>query len=162
MYRWLFGSIAFVSAVLIGVALYFEHVMGMEPCPLCVLQRIVVIIIGVIALFAATHNPGRWGLRVYAGMLFIFSVAGAAIAGRHVWLQNLPKDQVPECGPGLDYIMEVFSVFDALSFILKGSGECAEASWAFLGLTIPGWTLVIFTGFVIISIYLLFSKHRYS
>lgn len=160
MYRWLFGSLSVFCVILIAVALYFEHVMGMQPCPLCIFQRMAVIFFGIIALLAAIHNPANMGRRIYAGLLFLSAFVGALVAGRHVWLQSLPKDQVPECGPGLDYIMEVFPIFEALQFVLKGSGECAEASWTFLSLTIPGWTLLVFIGFIVFSLYIFFCKRE--
>ena len=123
-------------------ALFAQYVLAMEPCPLCILQRVAVIVIGLLFLLAALHGAGRTGRRVYALLLTLVAIAGAGIAGRHVWLQNLPADQVPSCGPGLDFMLETFPIMEVLSIVLSGSGECAEVSWRFLGLTIPGWTLI--------------------
>lgn len=125
-------------------ALFAQYVLEMEPCPLCILQRVAVIVIGVLFLIAAVHGAGQIGQRIYATLLALVSVAGAGVAGRHVWLQTLPKDQVPSCGPGLDFMLETFPIMEVLSTVLSGSGECAEVSWRFLGLTIPGWTLIAF------------------
>ena len=86
--------------------------------------------------------------------------AGAAVAGRHLWLQSLPADQVPECGPTLDYILEVFPLSKALQLVLRGSGECAKIEWQFLGLSIPGWTLIAFSGFILFGLILLLHPRR--
>jgi disulfide bond formation protein DsbB len=129
---------------LLGYALYLQHYEYQNPCPLCILQRMVYIALMAVFLVAALHGPGRIGARIYGALLLATSGVGAAIASRHVWLQNLPKDQVPECGPGLEYMLNRFPLAQALEKILAGSGECAEAGWSLLGLTIAGWSLVWF------------------
>lgn len=149
--RPLFAAGFAACALLIAAALYLQHVSGLEPCPLCILQRIAVIALGAVFLVAWIHNPRRTGQRVYAVLIGVFAVAGGAVAARHVWLENLPEDRVPACGPGLDYIMENFPLSRALELILRGSGECAEVAWRFLGLSIPGWTLVAFTAFLVLA-----------
>ncbi len=131
-----------LCAGLMGAALYFQHGMGLDPCPLCVFQRLGVIAIGVVALLAALHHPSGWGRRVYAGLAALTGAAGAGVAGWHVHLQNLPEDEVPECGPGLDYMLDVFPFMDMLKAVFQGSGECAEISWSFLGLSMPMWVLL--------------------
>jgi len=141
---------------MMGTALiYFQHVLQLEPCPLCIFQRVVVIALGMVFLVATLHNPSGPGVRVYGALVTLVATTGAGIAGRHVWLQNLPPDQVPDCGPGLDYILEVFPVGEALRMVLHGSGECAQVLWRFLGLTIPGWTLVAFSGFILYGLLIL-------
>ncbi len=133
-----------ICAALIGFALYLQYVVGEDPCPLCMLQRIAFIALGIVFLIAGLHNPKRTGRAVYATILALLAFAGAAVAGRHVWLQSLPKHLVPECGPGLDFILSRFPLRKALDLILRGSGECAEKGWTFLGLSIAGWALVWF------------------
>lgn len=133
-----------VCAGLLAFALYLQHVEFQEPCPLCILQRLAFISLMVLFLVAALHGPGSKGCIVYSGLLFMVAGVGAAIASRHVWLQHLPKNQVPECGPGLEYMLQKFPLSKALDKILAGSGECAEAGWSFLGLTIAGWSLLWF------------------
>jgi disulfide bond formation protein DsbB len=131
---------------LISYALYAEHRLGLEPCPLCVLQRIAVIATGAVFLAATLHGPtgaGRW---VYGLAAFLSAAAGAGVAARHVWLQSLPADQVPACGPGYDYMMDAFPFAEALKMIFSGSGECAQVDWTFLGQSMPVWTLVAFVG----------------
>lgn len=149
-----------LSLIVMAVVLYFEHGMGMEPCPLCILQRMCLIAAGFVALAAMIHNPAGWGRRVYAALATIPTVAGIVVAGRHVWLQNLPEDRVPECGPGYDFIMEMFPLLDAMKMIFRGSGECAEVGWQLLGLTMPGWALVTFAGMLLVQLYLLFREPR--
>lgn len=133
-----------VCAALIGFALYLQYVEGEDPCPLCMLQRLAFVALGALFLVAALHHPRRAGAAVYGALLVLFAAAGAAVAGRHVWLQSLPKAMVPECGPGLDFILSRFPLGKALDMILRGSGECAEKGWTFLGLSIAGWSLVWF------------------
>jgi disulfide bond formation protein DsbB len=156
--RPLFIGAFIVCVALMATALTMQHVMNLEPCPLCVFQRGFVIALGIIALAAALHDPGLTGRRVYGVLIVVFGVLGLIVAGRHVWLQNLPADQVPECGPGLEYMLESFPLTEALSLVFRGSGECAEVQWVFLGLTIPGWTLVIFTGFTVFGLLLVATR----
>ncbi|MDH3688657.1 MAG: disulfide bond formation protein B [Gammaproteobacteria bacterium] len=141
-----------VCAALIGGALYFQYVEHLEPCPLCIFQRIFIIVMAVVFLIAAIHNPRLWGRRVYGLLIALLSAIGAAIAARHVWLQNLPPDQVPECGPGLDFMLDAFPMSEVIQMVLSGSGECAEIAWMFLGISIPGWTLLIFGIFFVAAL----------
>ena len=156
--RRLLGLGAALCAVLIGVALYFQHVMQLEPCPLCIVQRGLVTVLALVMAAAAVHDPKGGGRRVYGALVAVFALAGTAVAGRHVYLQNLPPGQVPECGPGLGYILDVFPPGEALALILRGSGECAEVQWTFLGLSIPGWTLVAFAGFTLMGLFLCVAR----
>ena len=154
-------SYGFAGCVaLTAIALYFQYVMGLEPCPLCILQRVFVIGLGLVMLAGACHDPKGVGRRIYGGVITLIGVFGVGVAGRHVWLQNLPPDQVPECGPGLDYLLSVFPLREALEIIFKGSGECAQVQWTFLRLTIPGWTLVIFVALTGFGGYLLVTRRR--
>jgi disulfide bond formation protein DsbB len=137
--RNLAGCIACVG--MMGFALYSQYVMGLEPCPLCIFQRLAVIGLGSIFLVAALHDAGRAGRRVYAGLLALVALAGSGVSARHVWLQNLPPDKVPTCGPGLDFMLDTFPVLDVLEMVLSGSGECAEVAWRLLGFSMPAWTL---------------------
>ena len=140
--RWGYLLGAAVVADLFGAALYLQYVEHQEPCPLCMIQRVVFIAMGVVFFVAGLHNPRRTGRWVYSGVLFLLAVAGAGVAGRHIWLQHLPKDQVPACGPGLDYMLQHFPMAEVWQELMHGSGECAEKGWAFLGLGIPEWSLV--------------------
>jgi disulfide bond formation protein DsbB len=139
---------------------YFQHYLHLEPCPLCIFQRVVVMALAGVLLVAAIHNPAGFGVRIYGLLVTGVAAIGAAISARHVWLQNLPRDQVPECGPGLDYILDVFPLNEALRMVLHGSGECAEVLWHFLGLSIPGWTLVAFSGFILYGLFIVSRASR--
>lgn len=134
-------------------ALYVEHYLLIVPCPLCVFQRMAVIALGIIFLIAMLHNPSGLGRRVYAGLLLAAAGAGVGVAGRHVWLQSLPPDQVPACGAGYDYIMDTLPLGEALSAIFTGSGECATIDWQFLGLSMPAWVLLCVTGLGAVGIW---------
>jgi disulfide bond formation protein DsbB len=131
---------------LMAYALYAQHGLGLEPCPLCILQRIAVIVLGGIFLVAALHPAGSTGRRIYAVLLGLVALTGSGVAGRHVWLTLLPPDQVPACGPGLDFMLEAFPLRDALSMVLTGSGECAKVTWRLLGLSMPAWVLIALLG----------------
>lgn len=133
---------ALACAGMMAFALYSQHVLLLDPCPLCILQRVAVIALGVAFLAAAIHDPQKIGARIYAFLTALFAASGAAVAGWHVRLQNLPADEVPSCGPGLEYMVENFPLSDVLGMVLKGSGECAEVAWRFLGLTMPTWVLI--------------------
>jgi len=148
-----FLLVALGCAGLMGVALYMQHVMNLEPCPLCILQRVGVIAVGVIALVAAAHNAGAPGRKIYGGLMIAAAAAGGGVSMRQLWLQSLPEDQVPACGPGLDYLLDVFPLTEVLSMVLQGDGSCAEVVWTFLGISIPGWTLVGFVGLIAVALY---------
>lgn len=154
----LFGGFIFCLTLLLA-SVYMQHVLELEPCPLCILQRVMVLVTGIFFLIAAIHSPAKTGTRIYAGLISLSALLGAAISARHVWLQNLPADQVPSCGPGMGFIMENFPLSDALSLVLKGSGECAEVSWTFLSLSIPAWTLLTFMGMVGLAIAAAWRQH---
>jgi disulfide bond formation protein DsbB len=143
--RWLNGA-GFVAVIgLMSYALYAQHVLRLEACPLCIFQRMAMIAVGAVFALAALHAPRGAGARVYAVLGALAAVAGASISGWHVRLQNLPPDAVPACGPGFDYIFGgTFPLRDALAMVFTGSGECAEVNWAFLGLSMPAWVLVWF------------------
>ena len=131
-----------VCASLMAYALYAQYVLYLDPCPLCVFQRIAVIALGLVFLVAAIHGPGRTGSRFYAGALALVTAGGVAVAGRHLWLQSLPPEEVPACGPGLGYILDTFPLGEALARVFSGSGECANIDWQLLGLSMPAWVLI--------------------
>ena len=158
--RIIFGLTFFGCSFLMAVALFFEHQMNLEPCPLCILQRVMVILTGIIALIAALHNPHDLGIKMYGALVAISAATGGAISMRQLWLQSLPADQVPACGASLDYMLDVFPLTDVLSMILTADGTCAEIVWTFLGISIPGWTLVGFIGLIAIGLFQIFRPLR--
>lgn len=129
-------------AALMAYALYAEHVLGLEPCPLCIFQRVAVIALGVLFLAAALHNPARGGARVYAALQLVAVVGGLLISGRHVWIQAQPPGTVAACGAGLDYLMEIMPLTQVITKVLTGSGECGAVDWTFLGLSMPWWVAI--------------------
>jgi len=137
---------------MLGIAGYFQFVDHLEPCPLCILQRVFTLFVGIILLLAVVHNAKGWGAKVYGSLAGLFALLGAGISMRHVWLQNLPEDQVPSCGPGLNFMLENFPLSDAINMVLRGSGECAEIAWSLMGLSIPAWTLLAFIALAFLSI----------
>ena len=132
-----------ISVLLIAYALYTEHVLGLEPCPLCILQRVAVLALGLSFLLLALRPPQRKQSKFLASLLLMMiSSAGVGIAARHVWIQNLPPDKVPGCGPGLDFMMANFPLSEVLEMVFSGSGECAEISWSFAFLSMPAWVII--------------------
>jgi disulfide bond formation protein DsbB len=135
-----------VAAVvgLMSYALYAQHVLGLEACPLCIFQRIALMSLGLVFAVAALHAPRGGGAKVYAVLGVLTALVGAGISGWHLRLQSLPPDQVPSCGPGLSYMLDAFPLSDVLKMVFTGSGECAQVNWTFLGLSMPGWVLLWF------------------
>jgi disulfide bond formation protein DsbB len=129
-------------AALLAYAYYAQYFLHLEPCPLCILQRVGVFALGVVFLAATAHDPVSWGRRIYAVLVALAALATVGVAARHLYIQSLPPDAVPACGASLAYMMKVFSVNEVLVKVLTGSGECAKISWTFLGISMPGWVLV--------------------
>jgi len=154
--RHCFLLIALACAGLITTALYMEHAMGLVPCYLCIVQRAFVILTGTVALIAYLHNPGRVGSRIYGSLAAISAFTGSGFSIRQLWLQSLPEDQVPACGPSADYLMETFAVGDWLPLLLRGDGNCAKVDWTFLGLSIAGWMLIMFVGLGLFALWQVF------
>ena len=149
----IYSFIPFITTVLLlAYAYYEEYVKYLDPCPLCMVQRLVFAIIGVLFLLTLIKPPQFVYRKIVAVIISFVSLLGVAVSARHIWIQNLPADEVPACGPGLFYMLDTLPFGSVLQEILHGSGECAEGSWRFLGLTMPMWTLVCFVGFVIYTI----------
>lgn len=138
------GFLACVAGL--AFALYLQHFKGFDPCPMCIFQRVAMAGAGLAFLLGALHNPKSWGRWIYAALADVAAVIGALIAGRHVWLQGLPADQVPACGPTLDYLLGMMPVMEVVQMVLKGDGNCAKIDAAWLGLSLPMWTLIAFAG----------------
>ena len=147
-------------ASLLGFAFYNQYVDFLDPCPLCILQRVVFFYMAVVALLATIHNPGRTGQRIYAWFIASGATLGALIAGRHIWLQNLPAGEVPECGPGLNYMLENFPLTEVFSTVLYGSGSCAEVKWTFMGMSMPMWTFLWYFGLGLLTIWVVYRPAK--
>ncbi len=145
-------------AGMMGFALYAQHVLLLDPCPLCIIQRMATISLGLVFLLAALHNPGNPGARVYGVLVFLAAGFGVGVASWHVRLQNMPQEDIPSCGPGFEYIVDNFPLSDALGMIFKGSGECAEVVWRLLGLSMPTWVVIGLGGLGIAGIWNNFRK----
>jgi protein dithiol:quinone oxidoreductase len=133
-------------AALIGYALFVQYVQGLEPCPLCILQRVAVIAIGVLFLLAALHDPAERGARIYGVLIDLAALGGIVVAARHMWIIGQPPGSVAECGASLDYMMDVLPLHEVLAKVLAGSGECAKIDWEFAGLNMPTWVLIALVG----------------
>ncbi len=129
-------------AGLLGYALYSQFHLGLEPCPLCVFQRIGIVLLGVVFLAAAVHNPRGRGRYAYAGLLGVASLATLAVAARHVYVQSLPPGSLPSCGAPLAVLAKFMPLWQLVRKVLTGSGECGEVNWRFLGLAMPAWVLI--------------------
>jgi disulfide bond formation protein DsbB len=146
------GFIICVSALTFAYA-FLQFYRALEPCPLCVFQRLAMFATGLIFLLAALHNPGIIGARISAVWVVLAAGTGAAVAARHVWIQHLPPGQLPACGPDLDYMLRAFPLSETVRRVLAGSGDCAKIEWSFLTLSIPEWTLVIFVALGLIGVF---------
>jgi protein dithiol:quinone oxidoreductase len=133
-------------AGLLGFGYYLQYAQGIQPCPLCIMQRVAFLAAGMGFLAAAIHNPAPLGARIYGAWITLSALSGMSIAIRHVWLQHTPAELRPACGPGLEYLFGTFGPFDALRKVLRGSGECGAVDWTLLGFSIPELALVAFVG----------------
>ena len=150
---------AFSGALLIFIAVfYFQNHLQLEPCYLCITQRVFVIAIAVICALAALQNPAQYGQKVYAGLSALMAMIGGYFSVKQLWLQGLPEDQVPACGVPVDYLFDAFSLSEALSHLLRGDGNCAEVQWELLGISMPGWVLIAFIGYALMGIFQFIRK----
>lgn len=158
--RWYWIGLIGCSALLAIAYFYFQKQLGLPPCPLCMFQRACLVGVAFCCLLGIIFRPKKVGSKLLALGATVFSVSGLAIASRQVWLQHLPKDQVPECGPDLNFMLESFPLAETIQTVLAGSGECAEVLWRFMGLSMPEWMVFVFVVMTIISLRMLFIKER--
>ncbi len=149
-----FAAGALACALLLGFAYYLQYAQGLEPCPLCLVQRGFFYAVMAVFVAGALHAPRRAGAVVYGVLAFLFALGGTAVAGRQVWLQRLPPDKLPQCGPDLFFMLENFPLAQTLKKLFTGTGECAAVDWSFLGLSIAGWSLVWFAIFCVYAAWL--------
>ena len=140
-----------VSSLLIA-KFYFEDYLGLEPCYLCITQRAFIAVAGLLFFIWAVHDPKRLGARIYALLVLSATSAGAYFSLKQLYLQSLPEEQVPQCGPPVNYLFETFSNFEVIAMLLRGDGNCAKIQWEFLSITMPGWVLLIFIILIAASI----------
>lgn len=141
-----------IGACGLGYAYYAQFGQGFEPCPLCIFQRLALLVVAVVFLVAALHHPRGWGAKLYGIVIGLAAGVGAGIAARHVWLQHLPPEEAPRCGPGLDYMLQTLPLSETIRTVLTGSGECAKVDWTLLGLSMPAWTLLLFLALGVVGV----------
>lgn len=152
------ASIAIVAISLVLVAAYVEPFASMNPCPMCMMQRAIYLTTAGFAILALLSIKNTLLKSLFAILGFLSATTGVAVAARQVWLQHLPKDEVPACGPPLEYMIEVFPIMEVLQSMLMGTGDCAEIQWQWLGLSIPAWSIFAFTGLAIAHLMLAVRK----
>jgi len=152
--RTVFFGLAAITVISIAFAMLFlEEQLGLAPCPLCMTQRLFIVLMGIFALIAALHNPPGWGRRIYGMLCTVAAVTGGAVAARHVWLQHLPADQVPACGPSLEYMLDTLPFSETFTIVMMGDGNCADTVWTFMGFSIPEQTLALFVVVTIVCLW---------
>ncbi|MFT4767192.1 MAG: disulfide bond formation protein DsbB [Glaciecola sp.] len=157
--RPVFFGLFLLTVIAMTFALVFlQETLGLAPCPLCITQRVFVILVGLFALLAFLHNPQGWGRRLYSLLCLLSAVAGGAVAMRHIWLQSLPEELAPACGPSLGYMLETLPLAETFSVVMMGDGNCAEVVWTFMGLSIPEQTLIVFVAMAGVSLFQLLRK----
>ena len=152
-----FAAIFAICAGLIGFGLWLQQAMGLEPCPMCIMQRYAFVTAGLVALIGALHAPSGWGKRLYSLLILLAAVGGASVAIRQSWLQHNPP-KVTECGADLGFMLDSFPLADALPMIFRGAGDCSAVQWTFVGLSIAEWALVWFAIIGILAALQWFSK----
>lgn len=156
---------AFVCYQLLVTAYYFQYVENMDPCPLCIFQRIGVLMVGIFFLIRGIHHPlagSRWR-PTYAILGLMSAILGGIVSGRHLYLQSLPEGEIPACGPALDYLVDMLPVSEVIAAVLAGDGECAKVSWNMFGISMPGWVFIFFvavSGLMIWNIYRHFKPSK--
>ena len=157
--RLVYLVIFLVCTGLIGFALYLQHSLGLEPCPMCILQRYAFIAVGVIALAAAIQDPALLGRRIYSALLCVMAATGGGVAIRHVYLEHYPP-KIFDCGADVGFMLESFPLTQALPMIFRGTGDCTKVPWRFLGLSIAEWSLICFALLIIAASVAAIVKRR--
>ena len=145
---------------LLAAAYYFEYALYMDPCPLCIMQRIAVFIVGIAGLLGFLLGHNQVARIATSVIMSLGALLGIGVAARHVWIQSLPADQVPTCGPSLEYMVDTLPWAEVLTVMLRGNGNCADAHWSLFGLSMPQWVLVWFVGFTVVGIYLAVTSKK--
>ena len=153
---------AFVCYQLLVTAYYFQYVENMEPCPLCIFQRIGVLFVGIWFFLRGVHKPlagSSWNM-FYSVLGLISSILGSIVSIRHIYIQNLPEGEIPACGPALEYLVDMLPISEVIGAVFAGDGECAKSNWDMLGLSMPGWVLVFFVAVAVIMICNIYRHKR--
>jgi disulfide bond formation protein DsbB len=158
--KWFWFGLVSSLGLLAVAYFYFEKQLGLAPCPLCMFQRACLAGIAVVCVFGILLRPKFGFGKLFALLNSLFAGLGLAIAGRQVWLQSLPEDRIPECGPDLQFMLDAFPLMEVISTVLQGSGECAEVQWQFLSLSMPAWMVIIFAMMLLVSLKHLFKGRK--
>jgi disulfide bond formation protein DsbB len=153
-----FAAILAICAGLIGFGLWLQQARGLEPCPMCIMQRFAFVAAGLVALIGALHGPAGWARRIYSLVILLAVGGGASVAVRQSWLQHNPP-KVAECGADLNFMLDSFPLTDALPMIFRGAGDCSKVQWSFAGMSIPEWALVWFVLIGAIAVIQLFGRN---
>lgn len=155
--RLAFAAIFVVCAALIGFAIYLQETEGLEPCPMCILQRYAFVVLGIVALVAAIHGPRGVMLKVYGALAILVAIVGGGVAIRHSYIQHFPP-KIETCGTDLDFLVSNFPLSQALPKIFTGTGSCSKVDWTMMGLSIPEWALVWFLIFAVAAAWTAFFR----
>jgi disulfide bond formation protein DsbB len=156
--RLVFGAIFIACVALSCYAIfYLQEYVGLEPCPMCILQRYAFFAIAAVALVGTIHGPRGNALKVYAILVTLLACAGAGVAIRHSYLQHYPPLR-ETCGTDLDFLLNTFSLSEAFPKIFAGTGSCSKVDWKFLGLSIPEWALVWYIAFALVPLWIAFFR----
>jgi disulfide bond formation protein DsbB len=158
--RWYWVGLIGSGALLAIAYFYFQQTLGLAPCPLCMFQRAALVGVAFFCVLGIIFKPKRIGSKLLVFGATVSSFIGLSIAGRQVWLQHLPADKVPECGPDLSFMLEMNPLFDVIKKVFAGSGECAEVKWSFLSFSMAEWMVLVFVVMIIICVRLLLRKER--
>lgn len=155
--RIFFAAIFVACAGLLAFALYLQEQVGLEPCPMCILQRYAFTAIAIVALVAAIHGPRGAALKAYGSLLVLLALAGAGVAVRQSYIQHFPP-LTSSCGTDLEFLVNTFPISQALPKIFQGSADCAAVHWRLLGLSIAEWALVWFAIFTVATGWFAFAR----
>lgn len=159
--RLVFTALFAACVGLLGIGLYLQHAVGLQPCPMCILQRYAFVAVALVALAAALHGPVGKGQLAYASLTGALAIAGGGVALRQTLLQRFPPDESQSCLPAdLDYLLETFPLAQALPKIFSGTGDCAKVDWRLLGLSIAEWSLICFVAVLVVSAWLIRARQR--
>lgn len=155
-YRQVMLLITAACVAMLAFGYYLQHVVGLEPCPMCVVQRYAIILIAVLAIITPARR--KYGMFLTGNVLLIITaLAGAFVAARQSWLQWYPPE-IASCGRDIYGMIETFPLQKVLPMIFKGSGDCTKIDWTFLGGSIANWSFVCFCGFATLALWNLLRK----
>jgi disulfide bond formation protein DsbB len=149
-----------VICLMLGFATYLQEHVHISPCPLCIFQRFTFMVLGVIFLAGVLLPSRRWLNLIISALAYVYALAGALLAGRQIWLQHLPPNQMSDCGASLEYMMRILPLQQVLQKVLAGSAECSLVDWRFLGMSLAEWSFLSFSAFLFLTAWLFFSSLR--